>query len=269
MYQSQVRPELNGRILVAQQPSLFSYDLLSSLRTDFLTIYKKISPPPRGWQIALVALLAATALIISGCGGVNYNTTGSTNLQALRAISCGTQSLTGAQTKTCSISLNATALSDTKVKLSTTSAALKVPSEVKIAVGQSSVDFDAVTSGVSQTATVTITATYRGVSKSAALTLYPASTGSGGSGSPNSAQHKVQLSWSAPAESSVALAGFNVYRATVGVSSYARLNPSTSTATSYVDTSVQSGLTYDYVVKSVDSGGTESNPSNATEVKVP
>ena len=267
MYQSQVRPAFDGRKLVAQQPSRHHNDTEPSIRGAFPTTYRSTCTPRLRLQIASVAQLALIVFAITGCGGLSYN---SANSLVLSALSCGTQSLTGPQSKTCSISLSATAVAETKVKLSTTSPALKVPAEVKIAAGQSSVNFDAVTSGVSQTATVTITAKFRGVTKSAALTLYPASTGSGsGSGTQSSAQHRVQLSWNAPSGSPVTLAGFNVYRSTVGVSNYARLNPSLNSATSYVDTSVQSGLTYDYVVKSVDATGLESSPSNATEVKIP
>lgn len=264
MYQSQVRPAFDGRKLVAQQRNRHHNDSQRSIRRAFPSISET------SWasvlRIAFIAALAVATLAVTGCGGLAYN---SANSLALSAVSCGTQALTGPQSKTCSVSLSATAVAETKVKLSSTSPALKVPSEVKIAAGQSSVNFDAVTAAVSQTATVTITANYRGVTKSAALTLYPASTSGSGSGTQNSAQHKVQLSWNAPSGSPVTLAGFNVYRATVGVSSYARLNPSLNSATSYVDTSVQSGLTYDYVVKSVDATGFESRPSNATEVKIP
>jgi len=265
MYESQVRPAIYGRKLVAQQLNRHHLDS-RSIRSVFSPIYKKLFLPARRTWIAYLAALAAGISLITGCGSLNYNSMGSANSLALSSVSCGTQSLTGPQSKTCSISLSAPALAAASVKLSTTSSALKVPSEVKIAIGQSSANFDVVTAGVSQTATVTITVSYRGVSKSAALTLYPAGTGSG---SQTSAQHKVQLNWNAPAASSVTLAGFNVYRATVGVSTYARLNPSINRATTYVDTGVQSGLTYDYVVRSVDSTGIESSPSNATEVKIP
>lgn len=263
MYKSQVRPAINGR--VAQQPNRHPINS-RFIRVALSTIYSQPCSLRRHSPIASLAFSAAIISLITGCGSLNYKSVGSANSLALSDVSCGTQSLTGPQTKTCSISLSASAITVATVKLSTTSSAVKVPSEVKIAAGQSSANFDVVTAGVSQTATVTITGSYGGVSKSAALTLYPAGTGSG---SQTSAQHKVQLNWNAPAASSVALAGFNVYRATVGVSTYARLNPSINSATTYVDTSVQSGLTYDYVVRSVDSTGIESSPSNATEVKIP
>jgi fibronectin type 3 domain-containing protein len=47
------------------------------------------------------------------------------------------------------------------------------------------------------------------------------------------------------------------------------VSSSVDTQTSYTDTSVQSGTTYAYMVKSVDSKGIESAPSNTTSVAVP
>jgi hypothetical protein len=267
MHESQVRPQFNGRKLVTQQPNRRHLDSRSSFReTASINLDRISSAPFRLSQMALLFVLAAGLFLISGCGSLNYKSLGTANSQALSDISCGTQSLTGAQSKTCSISLSAPALTLTTVKLSSTNPALKVPAEAKIAVGQSSANFDAITAGVRQTAMVTITASYSGVTKSAALTLYPAGTGSG---SQTPTQHKVQLNWNAPAGLSVTVAGYNVYRATAGVSSYARLNPSIDTATAYLDTGVQGGLTYDYVVRTVDNSGIESGPSNATEVTIP
>jgi fibronectin type 3 domain-containing protein len=63
--------------------------------------------------------------------------------------------------------------------------------------------------------------------------------------------------------------GYNVYRAGAGSTSYQLLNSSSDTQTTYVDSVVQSGQTYDYVVKSVDSSGVESSPSNMSSATVP
>jgi len=41
------------------------------------------------------------------------------------------------------------------------------------------------------------------------------------------------------------------------------------TQTTYVDSTPQSGLSYDYVVKSADASGAESAPSNVTSVTIP
>jgi len=81
--------------------------------------------------------------------------------------------------------------------------------------------------------------------------------------------HKVKLNWDAPASGSGSIEGYNIYRAPGGTTSYQRLNSNPETSTSYTDTSVQSGETYAYVVKTVDSSGTESSPSNKTTVTIP
>ena len=81
--------------------------------------------------------------------------------------------------------------------------------------------------------------------------------------------HYVDLSWTAPSSPNDPVVGYNVYRAPSGTQSFQRVNTSTETQTAYADDSVQSGASYDYVVKSVDAAGTESAPSNTTTVIVP
>jgi fibronectin type 3 domain-containing protein len=84
-----------------------------------------------------------------------------------------------------------------------------------------------------------------------------------------STQHQVQLNWDAPTPTSDPVVGYNVYRSTSGASNYALLSLSTDTQTSYDDTTVTSGVTYDYIVKSVDSQGVESAASNSSSITVP
>lgn len=76
---------------------------------------------------------------------------------------------------------------------------------------------------------------------------------------------KVDLAWNA----SPSVAGYYVYRAPSGSSSYQKLNASLDAATSYTDTAVAAGQTYEYYVESVNSAGTQSAPSNTTTVPVP
>jgi len=83
------------------------------------------------------------------------------------------------------------------------------------------------------------------------------------------AAHQVQLSWSAPSTSGYSIIGYNVYRALTGSTSFARLNGSIDQVAAYTDSTVKSGTAYDYTVRSVDSAGAESSPSNKTTVKVP
>jgi hypothetical protein len=80
--------------------------------------------------------------------------------------------------------------------------------------------------------------------------------------------HQVNLSWVAPADSPDPVAGYNVYRSTTS-GSFSLLNPSVVTALSYVDSAVVSGSSYSYEVRSVDSSGVESTPSNQATVTVP
>jgi hypothetical protein len=80
--------------------------------------------------------------------------------------------------------------------------------------------------------------------------------------------HKVDLSWSPPSGSSDPIAGYNVYRALSGTTSYGVVD-SMNTQTAYTDSTVQAGQTYNYYVTSVDSSGVESAPSNTTSVTVP
>jgi fibronectin type 3 domain-containing protein len=80
--------------------------------------------------------------------------------------------------------------------------------------------------------------------------------------------HEVDLSWNAPTSSLDPVAGYNVYRAT-GSGSLVLLNSSPNTSVTYVDNAVVSGSSYSYLVKSVDSGGTESAASNEIVLTIP
>lgn len=82
------------------------------------------------------------------------------------------------------------------------------------------------------------------------------------------ASSSVSLSW---ADSASGLSGYNVYRGTATGGPYAKVNsalvPSIDFA--YTDTTVQSGSTYYYVTRAVDSTGTESLNSNEASAQVP
>jgi fibronectin type 3 domain-containing protein len=83
------------------------------------------------------------------------------------------------------------------------------------------------------------------------------------------ATHQVSLSWSAPNNSPVVIVGYNIYRSAPDNSSSQRLNLSVVTGSTYVDSTVQGGLSYKYAVKSVDASGVESDPSNTFNVTIP
>jgi fibronectin type 3 domain-containing protein len=83
------------------------------------------------------------------------------------------------------------------------------------------------------------------------------------------AQHKIHLQWNAPAQLSEAMTGYNIYRSSDGGKSFEKVNKSPVAKPEYDDRAVQRGVTYIYVVKSVDNKGAESGPSNEIRMRVP
>jgi hypothetical protein len=83
------------------------------------------------------------------------------------------------------------------------------------------------------------------------------------------ASYSVDLSWDAPTSSADPVAGYNVYRSPSGSSTYQLLNSSVDPNTTYVDSTVKNGLSYDYFIESVDSSGVESVPSAIVSVTIP
>jgi hypothetical protein len=81
--------------------------------------------------------------------------------------------------------------------------------------------------------------------------------------------HVVELSWDAPSSATDPVAGYNIYRATGDSSSYQLLNSSIDTETTYMDSTVLSGTSYTYHVKSVNTYGVESIQSNEVSVTIP
>ncbi len=81
--------------------------------------------------------------------------------------------------------------------------------------------------------------------------------------------HQVDLTWDAPESSPVQFVGYHVYRAPASSSAYQLLNTSLAAETVYLDTTVQSGLSYNYFVTSVDGSGVESGASNTVSVTIP
>jgi Domain of unknown function (DUF4082)/Abnormal spindle-like microcephaly-assoc'd, ASPM-SPD-2-Hydin len=88
------------------------------------------------------------------------------------------------------------------------------------------------------------------------------------SGTGTSVAHSVSLSWSAPPPSAAPVIGYNLYRSASG-GALQLLNPTPDTSTSYADTTVVAGTTYEYVAKSVNSAGVESVASNQIAVTIP
>jgi fibronectin type 3 domain-containing protein len=123
-----------------------------------------------------------------------------------------------------------------------------------------SVEFDPTAAGaVSGSLTITSNSS---TGSSTVITL----TGTG-----EATSYEVNLTWDAPSSSSDPVAGYNVYRSPSGGTSYQQLNTTVlpMTPTTYVDTTVQAGQTYDYIVESVDASGVTSAPSNMASAPIP
>ncbi len=80
-------------------------------------------------------------------------------------------------------------------------------------------------------------------------------------------QHSVTLNWS-PSNSSNVL-GYYVYRGSQQGGPYTAVNSATDPGTNYVDSTVQGGQTYYYVVTAVDTSGLQSGYSNQVQAVVP
>jgi hypothetical protein len=211
------------------------------------------------------ATLKATVDDISQTDALTLSPAGtstSSSATTLTRLNCASSALSGSTYMECSVYLSAPAASQTSVALLSNNKDLLTPASVNIPAGVSATPFKVTTSAPSTKQTATLTATLNGMSQSAAITLNPANSSS-------AAEHGVQLSWNAPASTSDQVAGYHVYRAPSGGSNFVLLAPSPDAQTSYDDTTVTSGQKYDYIVRSVDSGGMESGPSNKTTVTVP
>jgi hypothetical protein len=83
------------------------------------------------------------------------------------------------------------------------------------------------------------------------------------------AAHSVNLTWKAPSTNSDAVDSYQVERAASGSSQYAVVGTTTAASTAFTDTSVSSGQTYVYAVRSVDDTGNASSPSNTVRLAIP
>lgn len=82
----------------------------------------------------------------------------------------------------------------------------------------------------------------------------------------SSKRHKIVLTWQA---SSSQVAGYNVYRKKGPDGEFLKLNSKPIQGLTYTDESVESGVTYFYVTRSVGAHGAESANSNLFTVTVP
>jgi hypothetical protein len=93
----------------------------------------------------------------------------------------------------------------------------------------------------------------------------PATIGLAGTGV-TAIAHSVSLSW---IDGDAGVTGYNTYVASVSGGPYLRLTSTSIAGTSYVDSSVQSGRTYYYVVTALDSTNQESTYSSEIAAIVP
>jgi hypothetical protein len=120
------------------------------------------------------------------------------------------------------------------------------------------IEFDPTTPGLSDGSVVLTSNSSTGTTSTISL-----------SGTGMAPSYDVNLTWDAPTDSSDPVAGYNVYRAIGGSSTYQLLNSSINTTTAYTDATVQNGTAYIYYVESVDTQGNQSVPSNTFTVSVP
>jgi hypothetical protein len=83
------------------------------------------------------------------------------------------------------------------------------------------------------------------------------------------AAHSVNLTWKAPSSNSDAVDSYQVERAASGSSQYAVVGTTAAASTAFTDSSVSSGQTYVYAVRSVDDTGNASSPSNTVTLAIP
>lgn len=94
----------------------------------------------------------------------------------------------------------------------------------------------------------------------------PSAVALSGTAEGSASDHSVALNWNA---SSSSVLGYFVYRGTSSGGPYTKLISAADPATTYTDSSVQTGATYYYVVTAVDGGGIESGYSNQAIATVP
>lgn len=87
-----------------------------------------------------------------------------------------------------------------------------------------------------------------------------------GKGDVGSGKHSVALRWQASSSPTI---GYFIYRSSKGSGALLKLNAALTDSTSFTDSTVASGETYQYVVTSVNSNNIESEESNEITVTIP
>jgi hypothetical protein len=109
-----------------------------------------------------------------------------------------------------------------------------------------------------QTGTLTVTSTANDPTVSLSETAISKAT-----------SHSVSLTWHAPSSSSDPVDSYQVERAASGSTQFSSVGTTVASSTAFTDTTVTSGKTYVYEVRSVDESGRSSNPSNTITMTIP
>ena len=80
--------------------------------------------------------------------------------------------------------------------------------------------------------------------------------------------YQANLSWDAPQTSDL-IAGYNVFRAEAGSTTYIQVNTDLVTGTTYMDQTAVNGTFYIYYVETVDESGVSSAPSAVLPLQIP
>ena len=198
-------------------------------------------------QTAILTVNAGTSTLSINASSVGFGNVGLNTL--------ATQTVTLTSTGTASVTVNSATVTGTGFSLagSTFSATLTPGQTATLGV-----QFDPTAAGA-VTGSLTIISTSSGNG-----TVVIPLTGTG-----TTSPYAVDLTWDAPTSSTDPIAGYNVYRAPSGSSMYQLLNSSVDTQTTYTDSTVQSGQSYDYIVESVDDSGVASAPTSPIAVTIP
>lgn len=170
MYEFSLRPgfgqELAAQRLKQHKSSQFEN---RSLKSPGYFPFSSFFKDGRIGRVTLALLTGCVVSVLAGCGGVSNNS----NPLSLSAVSCGTKSLTGAQSTECLVNLSTVAKNSTAVTLASSDVALNVPKTVNVAAGAKTAVFSAVSQAVSKSVSVTITAEAGSVTKTDVITLNP------------------------------------------------------------------------------------------------
>ena len=181
MYEIRVQPK-SAHELARQQQSL-SKSRPQAHSLSAIHFMKAITRISNSTGILVMILVGCMSIAVSGCGGLVVDQgAGASPTKAkgktpgspyLSQISCGTQSLTGPQTKGCSVYLNSAAVTSFLVSLKSNNPAVTVPLTATVSVGSNSAGFTAAFAGVKSTQSVTLAASAGSVSTTTVIQLYP------------------------------------------------------------------------------------------------